>query len=313
MTLHISNLSKRYGNNWVLRDVSFSVGEGEVLAILGASGSGRSTLARVLAGVEKPSPEDREFGIDRKSVLLVSDENARTGWWPFGKRQEKPPVRDRVLRALDEARDVVVFEDVLAGVDGETRADLAVRIRDAAAKKHLSVIYLTANFQTAALAADRVAVLADSYIQQTGTPAEIYESPVTAAVARLSGRCNIISARRLTSTKLEIPEFQTIAGDHRLFAERADIAKLGAINRNVSLAIRPENISMSFGASFPEDNLMKAVVTGSRFLGPMTIVELNANGLDLEVAVIRLVGLEVGQECVVALPPDRVKILKDRA
>jgi hypothetical protein len=43
----------------------------------------------------------------------------------------------------------------------------------------------------------------------------------------------------------------------------------------------------------------------------MTIVELNANGLELESAVLRLVGLSVGEECVIGLPPDRVRILRD--
>ena len=130
-------------------------------------------------------------------------------------------------------------------------------------------------------------------------------------VARATGRCNIFSARRLTSTKFDIPEFQTIDGEHRIFAERSDIAKLGAINRNVSLAIRPENISMSFGASFPEDNLLKAIVRRVEFLGPFTQVELDANGLVLNATVFRLVGLGVGQECMIGLPPDRIKVLKD--
>jgi len=313
MTLHITNLSKRYGNKWVLRDISFSVDNGEVMAILGASGSGKSTLGRLLAGAERPSPEDREFGIDGKNVLLVSNDVGRSGWWPFGRRKGNASARDLISQALASAGDVLVIDDVLAAEDAEMRNALIAEIRETAYEKNLSIVFLTADFEAAAMAADRVAVLAESFIQQTGTPAEVYDSPVSTQVARLSGRCNIISARRLTSTKFEIPEFQTVVGGHRLFAERADIAKLGAINRNVSLAIRPENISMSFGASFPEDNLLKAVVTGSRFLGPMTIVDLDANGLKLQAAVIRLVGLETGQECVVGLPPDRVKILKDQA
>ena len=38
---------------------------------------------------------------------------------------------------------------------------------------------------------------------------------------------------------------------------------LGAITNNITLAIRPEHISISFGASFPEDNLLKAEITKS--------------------------------------------------
>ena len=108
-------------------------------------------------------------------------------------------------------------------------------------------------------------------MHQTGTAEELYESPVSTIVARVTGRCNIFLARRLTSTKFDIPEFQTINGAHRLFAEKSDIAKLGAINRNVSLAIRPENISMSFGASFPRRQSSKGGRDEREFLlGPVT-------------------------------------------
>jgi len=212
---------------------------------------------------------------------------------------------------IGSGQSIVALDDPVAALDRETRSHILERIRDASNEKQLTVIYATADFETAATVADRIAVLADGSIQQIGTPEEIYESPANTRVALLTGRCNLIEARRLTSTKFDIPEFQTVKGDHRLFAERADIAKLGAINRNVYLAIRPEDISMSFGASFPEDNLLKAVVTGVKYLGPITIVELAANGLELEAAVLRLVGLDVGQECVVGLPPDRVRILRD--
>jgi hypothetical protein len=43
----------------------------------------------------------------------------------------------------------------------------------------------------------------------------------------------------------------------------------------------------------------------------MTLVELNADGLKLEALVLRLVGLNIGDECMVGLPPDRIMTLKD--
>ena len=72
MTLEIRDLSKRYGNKWVLRDVSFDVEPGEVFAILGASKSGKSTLIRILTGREKPSPPEKQFGIDDRSSLWAT-------------------------------------------------------------------------------------------------------------------------------------------------------------------------------------------------------------------------------------------------
>jgi putrescine transport system ATP-binding protein len=158
---------------------------------------------------------------------------------------------------------------------------------------------------------DEIAVLESGSISRIGSPEEIYEAPATRHVASITGRCNIFEARRLTSSKTDIPEFQTICGAHRLFAEKADIAKLGSINRNISLAIRPENISISFGASFPEDNLLRAVVTKIQYLGETTSIEFDCSGLSLEALVFRLVGLHIGDECMLGLPPDRVRILKE--
>jgi len=311
MTLRISKLSKRFANNWVLRDVEFDVEPGQVLAVLGAKGSGKSTLLQILGGLEKPSPANLDCGLDGRRIGVVSPTADTSIFRFFSRRQSQNDIGSTINTVLGSGQSVVAFDDPVAALDRETRSHILERIRDASNEKQLTVIYATADFETAATVADRIAVLADGSIQQIGTPEEIYGSPANTRVALLTGRCNLIEARRLTSTKFDIPEFQTVKGEHRLFAERADIAKLGAINRNVYLAIRPEDISMSFGASFPEDNLLKAVVTGVKYLGPITIVELAANGLELEAAVLRLVGLDVGQECVVGLPPDRVRILRD--
>jgi ABC-type Fe3+/spermidine/putrescine transport system ATPase subunit len=312
MTLQIRDLSKRFGNNWVFRDVSFGVEVGEVLAILGRGRSGKSTLLRILGGSEKASPPDTEIGLEGNRITIAKiGENTKKSWFRRTTGHSTKDVARLIDDSLAAADGILGFDDPLSRADRWIRDHSLEKIRAVADQKQLTVLYATSDFETAALVADRVAVLAEGTMQQIGTPEEVYTSPATTAVAELTGRCNVFRARRLTSTKFEVPEFQTIDGEHRLFAERADIAKLGAINRNVSLVIRPEDISMSFGASFPEDNLLKAVVTGVKYLGPMTIVELDANGLELEAAVLRLVGLAVGQECVIGLPPDRVRILRD--
>lgn len=51
--LEVSNISKSFGENNVLRDISFSVEKGETVAIIGSSGSGKTTLLRCLTFLEK--------------------------------------------------------------------------------------------------------------------------------------------------------------------------------------------------------------------------------------------------------------------
>src|SRR3984893_16743910 len=50
----VFGLSKRFGKTSVLENIRFEVAEGEVLVLLGASGSGKTTILRIIAGLEQP-------------------------------------------------------------------------------------------------------------------------------------------------------------------------------------------------------------------------------------------------------------------
>src|SRR5918911_711353 len=54
MGIETRNVTKRYGDNVVLDDVSVVVPDGSLTALLGPSGGGKSTLLRVIAGLEEP-------------------------------------------------------------------------------------------------------------------------------------------------------------------------------------------------------------------------------------------------------------------
>jgi sulfate transport system ATP-binding protein len=50
----VRGLSKRFGKTTILNDINFEVAEGEALVLLGASGSGKTTILRIIAGLEEP-------------------------------------------------------------------------------------------------------------------------------------------------------------------------------------------------------------------------------------------------------------------
>jgi ABC-type Fe3+/spermidine/putrescine transport system ATPase subunit len=50
----VIGVSKRFGKTSVLEDIHFDVAEGEILVLLGASGSGKTTILRIIAGLEQP-------------------------------------------------------------------------------------------------------------------------------------------------------------------------------------------------------------------------------------------------------------------
>ena len=53
--IEINRLKKAFGENSVLKDISFSVEKGDVISIIGPSGSGKSTLLRCVNFLEVPS------------------------------------------------------------------------------------------------------------------------------------------------------------------------------------------------------------------------------------------------------------------
>jgi ABC-type Fe3+/spermidine/putrescine transport system ATPase subunit len=56
--LSVKNLHKEYENQPLLRGVSFDVHQGETICLLGRSGSGKSTILRIIAGIEVPDSGD---------------------------------------------------------------------------------------------------------------------------------------------------------------------------------------------------------------------------------------------------------------
>lgn len=78
MIIEVEGLDVRYGATRALHDVSFRVAEGEVLALIGANGAGKSSLLRTLAGLNTPSAGTvRLFG--KNTVRMPAHAVAREG------------------------------------------------------------------------------------------------------------------------------------------------------------------------------------------------------------------------------------------
>lgn len=77
--IDIKNLTKKFGNNTILKDINGQVKKGEVICIIGPSGAGKSTFLRCLNQLEKPtsgtvSVEGTELtGLNEKGVQKVRE------------------------------------------------------------------------------------------------------------------------------------------------------------------------------------------------------------------------------------------------
>lgn len=293
MPIRLENASKRSANQWAFRDVSLDVADGEIFGIFGPNGSGKTEVIRHL------SPE-RVNGRVSGSLL------ARL----FGGRTASADRFSTTMNSIETAVGPIFLENPFCGTDSGQRHRINQAMRDAAGRG-IAVMFASPDFADAFPVCHLSAIISGGYIQQIGSPETIYHEPANRTVATFTGRNNVIKARRLTSSKSEMPEFQTIEGEYRLFTQKVDLRRLGPIHKDVFLAIRPEQVVISFGASFPEDNLLKATIASAEFHGPITYVQLDCKGMRLEAMVNKLVGLNAGDECMVGLPPDRIQVLPD--
>jgi ABC-type glutathione transport system ATPase component len=79
--LDVQNLSKAYGDVKAVRGISFSVPQGHAVGLIGESGSGKSTVARLLVGLEEPDTgtvaiDGRQLGRkrarhDRRAIQII--------------------------------------------------------------------------------------------------------------------------------------------------------------------------------------------------------------------------------------------------
>ncbi|NIM96693.1 MAG: ATP-binding cassette domain-containing protein, partial [candidate division Zixibacteria bacterium] len=59
--LEVVSLTKQFGNLTVLKDVSFTLGKGEILGLIGPNGAGKTTLVNLIAGTTSYSAGDVRF------------------------------------------------------------------------------------------------------------------------------------------------------------------------------------------------------------------------------------------------------------
>lgn len=324
MSLKLQNISKQYGDKWILRDVSLEVGSGEIVGLIGENAVGKSTILRLISGDENVNAgsilyDENEITADSAAErgFNFAQDGEQGSWKDIFRSTKGEDISDglkkKILieKTLEGAKKVVLLDNPFSGMNYEMRDEVYELLRKTAREKNLAMIIATNNLDSAFASCDRLAILQNGEIVQIDEPRALYEKPNSVAVARILGRNNLIAAMRITFNNQPTQEFQTLEGDHRLLTDKTEKKGLGAINSPVTLAIRPEHISISFGASFPEDNLIRAKIIDIRYLGATTLLKLDANGLILESLVLRLVGLNVGDECMVGLPPDRFLVLKD--
>jgi branched-chain amino acid transport system ATP-binding protein len=110
--LEVRNLSKRFGGLWALRDVSFSVSEGEILGVIGPNGAGKSTLVNLITGHAKPT----------SGQVLIAGRDV-TGSHPWTLAQDRVA---RTFQIVKPFRGLTVRENVAIGAMHGSTPDRSV-------------------------------------------------------------------------------------------------------------------------------------------------------------------------------------------
>lgn len=75
--LKIENLNKSFGNRQILRDINFSLNDGQIMTIVGQSGAGKTTLLRIIAGLEVA--DSGQMKLDEEVYNLQDEKRGKIG------------------------------------------------------------------------------------------------------------------------------------------------------------------------------------------------------------------------------------------
>jgi iron(III) transport system ATP-binding protein len=149
--------------------------------------------------------------------------------------------RVAVARALVLEPQVLLFDEPLSNLDAKLRRRVREDIRELQRSLNLTVAYVTHDQEEALAVSDRIIVMSNARIAQTGAPRELYEEPANLFVADFIGDANIVEAT--------LEEARGDTAVVKLDALVLELPRRGASGRSVKLAVRPDAIRISEGAA----------------------------------------------------------------
>ncbi len=147
--------------------------------------------------------------------------------------------RQRVAmgRAIVRHPEAFLFDEPLSNLDAKLRVQMRTEIKKLHNKVRTTVVYVTHDQVEAMTLADRIVVMKDGYIEQVGTPMEVFNHPVNTFVASFIGSppMNLIPGR--------IAEGRVVFGDGSAVPLPARLAGRVSDGQEVTFGIRPDDLT----------------------------------------------------------------------
>ncbi len=180
--------------------------------------------------------------------------------------------RVAVGRSIVRNPKVFLFDEPLSNLDAKLRGIMRKELKLLHSRLQSTMIYVTHDQIEALTLADRIVVMNKGYVQQIGTPTEIYTDPVNLFVANFIGTppMNIFSTKLNEDLSFNIE------------SEKIDVSGLeisealkAFVNRDIVTGIRPEHVLIE--ADNGEHQGIPSVVTNYELLGASALVHFKVN------------------------------------
>ena len=209
------------------------------------------TFGLEMHGVPKP---ERDRALADVAKLLQIDHllDRKPGQLSGGQRQ-----RVAMGRALVRNPDVFLFDEPLSNLDAKLRVDMRTEIKKLHQKLKTTIVYVTHDQIEAMTLSTRIAVMNKGYVQQLGTPKEIYDTPTNLFVATFMGSpaMNVVPAMIVVDAGVPYAVISDADGtETRLRFSQANLA--ARAGTSVLLGIRPEAITDPEGADRKSANIV---------------------------------------------------------
>jgi spermidine/putrescine ABC transporter ATP-binding subunit len=166
--------------------------------------------------------------------------------------------RVALARALAIEPEVLLLDEPLASLDKKLREQMQVELRRIHDDLGITTVFVTHNQREAMSMSDRIVVMRDGEVVQTGTPEDVYRNPTSPFVADFIGTSNVFDGVTSTGT-------QSVSV---LDAELTVSQPLSSSGTDVTVTFRPGSLDIEAGTSSPAGgNVFTGTVGVKRYLG----------------------------------------------
>ena len=198
--------------------------------------------------------------------------------------------RQRVAigRAIVREPQVLLMDEPLSNLDAKLRNQMRAEIIKLRQRINTTFIYVTHDQTEAMTLGDRIVIMKDGFIQQIGTPQEVFNHPYNLFVAEFIGspKMNIFDAKLVKQNgkyAVELDGMTVVLSDDK----QAALAKNNVAEQEIKLGVRPEHIILGNG--------LKGTVDVSELMGSSVHLHVSAMGRDvvMVVSTMNMTGAEV--------------------